>query len=63
VSHEVRVQVPDELVEEIARRGAELVRAELSASEWLTLAEAADPYRTTAGASGGARSRADYAVR
>jgi hypothetical protein len=50
VTYEIRVQVPDELVDEIARRAAELVRAELAAPEWLTLAEAADRYRATAGA-------------
>ncbi len=48
--NEIRVEVPDELVEAIARRAAELVRAELASPEWLTLAEAADRYRTTAGA-------------
>jgi uncharacterized protein YbjT (DUF2867 family) len=48
--NELRVQVPDELVEAIALQAAELVRAELAAPEWLTLEEAADRYRTTAGA-------------
>jgi hypothetical protein len=47
---ELRVVVPDELVEAIALRAAELVRADLEAPEWLTLEEAAGRYRTTAGA-------------
>jgi hypothetical protein len=48
--HELRVAVPDGLVEAIAQRAAELVLAELRPPEWLTLGEAADRYRTTAGA-------------
>jgi hypothetical protein len=47
---ELRVEVPDELVEAIAHRAADLVRAELESPEWLTLEEAAGRYRTTAGA-------------
>jgi hypothetical protein len=47
---ELRVDVPDELVEAIAQRAAELVLAELRPAEWLTLDEAADRNRTTAGA-------------
>jgi hypothetical protein len=50
VSDELRVSVPPELVEEIAARAAELVRAELEPPQWLTLEEAAERYRTTAGA-------------
>jgi hypothetical protein len=47
---ELRVAVPPELVEAIARRAAELVRVDLEPPEWLTLDEAAGRYRTTAGA-------------
>jgi hypothetical protein len=47
---ELHVQVPDELVAAIARLAADLVREELALPEWLTLDEAAERYRTTAGA-------------
>jgi hypothetical protein len=47
---ELRVAVPDELVETIARRAAELVREDLAPPHWLTLEEAAEHWRTTAGA-------------
>jgi hypothetical protein len=50
VTDRLLVEVPDELVEEIARRAADLVLAELESPEWLTLEEAAGRYRTTAGA-------------
>jgi uncharacterized protein YbjT (DUF2867 family) len=50
VNDELRVAVPPDLVEAIARRAADLVRDELAAPEWLTLDEAAERYRTTAGA-------------
>jgi hypothetical protein len=50
VSAPLRVEVPDELLEAIAYRAAELVRAELAPPEWLTLDEAAKRFRTTAGA-------------
>lgn len=38
------------MLEAIAQRAAELVRAELEGPVWLTLEEAAERYRTTAGA-------------
>ena len=38
------------MLEAIAHRAAELVRAELEPPEWLTLDEAAERYTTTAGA-------------
>jgi hypothetical protein len=44
---EVRVAVPDDLVEVIARRAAELVREELKQPEWLTFEQAASRYQTT----------------
>jgi Helix-turn-helix domain len=47
---ELRVEVPDEFVEAIARRAAAIVRAELAPPEWLTLEEAAGRYRVSAGA-------------
>jgi hypothetical protein len=48
VSDELRIAVPDDLLNEIARRAAELVREELEQTpEWLTLDEAAERYRTT----------------
>lgn len=50
MSAELRVELPGEILEAIAQRAAELVRAELGGPEWLTFAEAADRYRTTAGA-------------
>ena len=50
MSDELRVAVPPDLVEAIARHAADLVRDELRAPEWLTLDEAAERYRTTAGA-------------
>lgn len=46
----MRVEVPDELVEAIARRAADLVLAELDAPAWLTLEQAAAHLQTTAGA-------------
>jgi hypothetical protein len=49
VSDELRVAVSDDFVEAIARRAAELVRAEIDERpDWLTLEEAADVYRTSA---------------
>jgi Helix-turn-helix domain len=51
VSDELRIALPADLVEEIAQRAAELVRAELEElPEWLTIEEAAERYRTTPGA-------------
>jgi len=50
VSDELRLPVPDEFIETIAERTAELVLAALTPPEWLTLDEAADRYRTTSGA-------------
>jgi Helix-turn-helix domain len=48
VSDELRVAVSDDFVEAIARRAAELVRAELDdAPEWLTIDEAAEHVRST----------------
>ena len=50
MSDELRVAIPPDLLEAIARRAADLVRDDLRAPEWLTLDEAAERYRTTAGA-------------
>jgi hypothetical protein len=47
---DLRIEVPDELVEAIAARAADLVRADLEFPLWLTLEEAAGRYRTTTGA-------------
>ena len=44
---DVRLVLPDDLLEAIARRAAELVVEELKEPEWLTLDEAAVRYRTT----------------
>lgn len=51
MSDELRIAVPADLMEEIVRRAAELVREELEQfPEWLTIDEAAERYRTTPGA-------------
>jgi Helix-turn-helix domain len=51
VSDDFRIAVPEDFVEAVARRAVELVRSELDdAPDWLTLDEAADVYRTSAGA-------------
>jgi excisionase family DNA binding protein len=47
VSGEVRVELPAELLETIAQRAAELVRAELEAPVWLTLEQAAEYVHAT----------------
>lgn len=49
-AHELHVEIPDDLVEEIARRVAAIVRAELDGPVWLTLEQAAEHLQTTAGA-------------